>query len=288
MSQNELNSEQAPARTGPSRQYPWAIVVVVVLFVVVPFISWYGTWFGRPLSDAKMLEYLHDREKPRNTQHALSLLATAIQKGDPASSRWYPEIIGAASNPTPEVRSMAAWVMGQDNHAQEFHEALLPLLNDASPIVRHNAALSLVRFGDKSARRELVAMLQPTTVEANASGSVELLAHEEGMAIAAGGPLARIRRDDGSRVEMRAAEAARLQTILVGEGSRVEAGDKLMTLLPSTDQAWEALRALFVIGEPDDIPAIQPYIRPMSGMPDRVQAQALSTIEAIRDRSKVK
>ena len=77
-------------RRGPSRKYPWAILVVIVLFVVIPFISWYGTWFGRPLSDAKMEEYLHDQSKPRNVQHALAQIGNRIMDGDQAVKRFYP------------------------------------------------------------------------------------------------------------------------------------------------------------------------------------------------------
>jgi HEAT repeat protein len=274
-----------PARPKPSRKYPWAIVVVILLFVIVPFISWYGTWFGRPLSDEKLLEYLHDREKPRSAQHALSQLASRIEKKDPSVKKWYPEIIAAAASPSPEVRLTAAWVMGQDNTAEEFHAALKPMLEDPSPVVRHNSALALVRFGDASARPELVAMLQPRTVLADSTGKVGLLAGEEGMAVAAGGPLVRIKHDDGSSSTLTAEEASRVEVISVTDGGQVSEGAEIMTLLPSTEQVWEALRALYLIGQSEDIPAIQRYTRPLTGMPDRVQKQALATIEAIRVRT---
>ena len=42
--------------------------------------------------------------------------------------------------------------MGQDNKSEEFHQALLSLLNDNDPLVRRNAALQLVRFGDGSGK----------------------------------------------------------------------------------------------------------------------------------------
>src|SRR5436190_23872193 len=112
---------QPKGPTGPSRKYPWAILVVVLLFVVIPFISWYGTWFGRPLSDSKMTEYLHDQQKPRNVQHALAQMADRIIAGDQSAKRFYPDIIAAAQNPQAEVRMTAAWVMGQDNTYQDFH-----------------------------------------------------------------------------------------------------------------------------------------------------------------------
>ena len=271
-------------RSGPSRKYPWAILVVVVLFVVIPFISWYGSWFGRPLSDSKMTEYLHDQDKPRNVQHALAQLGNRIIDRDQTVKQFYPDIIAVSQHPQAEVRMTAAWVMGQDNANEEFHSALRPLLKDTSPGVRHNAALGLVRFGDASGRPELVAMLEPYSVRSDSPGLVELIIKDEGVAVAANGPLARVKQDDGKTVEIRAPEAARVESVVVANNSRVEAGTEVMVLSPSTEQVWEALRALFLVGVPEDIPYVQRYVRPTTTMPDNVPKQAASTIEAIRAR----
>ena len=274
-----------PQGKGPSRKYPWAILVVVVLFVVIPFISWYGTWFGRPLSDAKMTEYLHDQNKPRNVQHALAQLGNRIIAKDQSAARFYPDVIAVSQHPQAEVRMTAAWVMGQDNADEDFHSALRPLLQDSSAGVRHNAALGLVRFGDSSGRPELIAMIEPYAVRAESAGVVELIIKEEGIAIAANGPLARVKQDDGNTIEIHAHEAGRVESVLVANSSKVEAGTELMTLSPSTEQVWEALRALFLVGQPEDIPYVQRYTRPIATMPDNVLKQAASTIEAIRDRA---
>jgi len=274
-----------PQSKGPSRKYPWAILVVVVLFIVIPFISWYGTWFGRPLSDAKMTEYLHDQNKPRNVQHALAQLGNRMIDRDQSVKRFYPDVIAVSQHPQAEVRMTAAWVMGQDNAYEDFHSALRPLLQDPSPGVRHNAALGLVRFGDSSGRHELIAMLEPYAVRSESAGIVELIIKEEGIAIAAHGPLARVKHDDGNTIEIHAPEAGRVESVLVANGSKVEAGSELMTLSPSTEQVWEALRALYLVGQPEDIPYVQRYTRPSATMPDNVLKQAASTLEAIRDRA---
>jgi hypothetical protein len=47
------------------------ITVFALLLVLFPFLFWYGTWFGRKLTDAQIGEYLSDRAKPRHAQHAL-------------------------------------------------------------------------------------------------------------------------------------------------------------------------------------------------------------------------
>ena len=274
-----------PPRTTSSRKYPWAILVVVVLFVVIPFISWYGSWFGRPLSDARMTEYLHDQNKPRNVQHALAQLGNRIIDRDQSVERFYPDVIAVSQHPQAEVRMTAAWVMGQDNTNEDFHSALRPLLQDSSPGVRHNAALGLVRFGDSSGRPELIAMLEPYSVRSESAGIVELIIKEEGIAIAANGPLARVKQDDQGTIEIRAPEAARVESVLVASGNRVEAGTELMTLAPSTEQVWEALRALYVIGQSEDIPYVQRYTRQVSSIPDRIAKQAAATVEVIRERA---
>jgi HEAT repeats len=281
-----LSNDESPAPQGsPSRKYPWAILVVVVLFVVIPFISWYGTWFGRPLSDAKMTEYLHDQNKPRNVQHALAQLGNRIIDGDQSVKRFYPDVIATAQHPQSEVRMTAAWVMGQDNAYQDFHSALFPLLQDPSAGVRHNAALGLVRFGDSSARAELASMLKPYSVRAECAGAIELIVKEHGTSVAANAALARIRQADGNIAETRAPEAGRVETIPVADGGKIEAGSELMTLAPSPEQVWEALRALYIVGQPEDIQYVQRYTRPISTMPDRIQKQAASTLEAIRERA---
>lgn len=277
---------QPPRRTGPSRKYPWAIAIVVVLFVVVPFVSWYGTWFGRQLSDSQMEAYLNDQNKPRNVQHALAQLGNRIIGGDPSARAWYPSVIAASENPSSEVRLMAAWVMGQDNTDQEFHRALLPLLQDEHAGVRHNAALALVRFNDGTARPELVAMLKPTTLRAASDGTVEFLVKDEGTPVAARMPLARIKQPDAQVAVMLAPEAARVETLLVEDGSNVSAGSDLITLSPETEQIWNALVALYIMGQPDDIPYIQRYTGQLPGISERINKQAVSTLEAIRERAR--
>ena len=118
MSNQETVSELESAAGGPQlarRKFPWAILVLVALFVLVPFISWYGTWFGRPLSDSQIEDYLRAGAKPRNVQHALSQIADGMTKHDESVKRWYPAVISAAGHESPVVRLTAAWTMGNDN-----------------------------------------------------------------------------------------------------------------------------------------------------------------------------
>ena len=69
-------------------------------------------------------------------------------------------------------------------------------------------------------------------------------------------------------------------------GQTVATGAEIATLDPETGQIWEAMRALYLIGRPEDIPAIQPYERDLPETPDHVRKQAMATEQAIRERSK--
>ena len=96
-----------------------------------------------------------------------------------------------ANYPVEEVRNTDAWVMGQDTSGAGFHETLLKMLPDPSPMVRGNAALSLVRFGDATGRPQIVALLQPAHLTAPAAGRI-VDSDRPGTAIHQGGLVAKI------------------------------------------------------------------------------------------------
>ena len=48
---------------------------------------------------------------------------------------------------------------------------------------------------------------------------------------------------------------------------------------------WEALRALYLVGQPDDLFAIERQAGTLGRAPDRVRQQAALTARAIRNRS---
>src|SRR5216684_2600591 len=192
MSDNHKQPEHAEPTPPKPRRASLPLIIVAALFIIVPFLTWYGTWFGRNLSDEDIAAYLTDEKNPRHIQHALSRVEERIERGDPSAKKFYPQIVALARSPTGEIRKTAAWVMGQDNKSDEFHQALISLLSDSEPLVRRNAALQLVRFGDASGRPELRSMLQSFEARAPVAGNVvSILA--QGSFIKAGGLLARIR-----------------------------------------------------------------------------------------------
>lgn len=168
------------------------ILVVPCLFVIVTFLFWYQTWFGRQLSPQEMQQSLTDTSVPHKTQHALSQMADRMSRGDAKVRRWYPQVLALARNREPLLRLTAAWVMGQDNGCEEFHQTLVGLLRDPDARVQWNAALALVRFGDASGDPQLRMMLGASTLKAPQSGVLQFKL-KPGGAFRAGTVVAHIR-----------------------------------------------------------------------------------------------
>ena len=253
------------------------------LIALMPFLFWWNTWFGRHLSDKQIAEYLQDNRHPRHIQQALVQMSERISHHDTAAKQWYPDLVRLAAHPVDEVRNTDAWVLGEDTSGQGFHEALLKMLNDPSPLVRGNAALSLVRYGDTTGRPQIVELLQSRKISAPITGRVAD-ADRPGTPIRQGGLIAKLQNDQQT-VEVRSPIAGRIRTQFAQTGQTVQAGAELATIDPAVDQVWEALRALYLIGQPDDLPAITPYERELPEIPDHIRQQALLTDKAIHDRA---
>jgi hypothetical protein len=261
------------------------ILIVALLFVVAVCLSWYFTWFGRGLSDAEITQYLNDEKHPRHVQHALLQVQQRLEKGDSTARQWYPRIIALAGNPETEFRLTVAWLMGSDNHAEDFHQTLTNLLHDPEPIVRRNAALALLRFNDPSGRQELLAILEPYVLKAPQEGSVASTLRE-GSALTRGTLLARLQNDPQKIVEVRSPLPGELHKLLVQNGARVAAGDPLLEISSDDESIWEALRGLALVGEPSDLQLVQRYLDSSSEVSEKIKKQAILTVNSIQQRAK--
>jgi hypothetical protein len=270
-------------KPGMSRNQKILFFVTAWLICLMPFLFWWNTWFGRKLSDQQLNEYLHDMKKPRHIQQALVQVGERIARRDATAKQWYPELVRLAREPVEEVRNTDAWVMGQDTTGAGFHEALLTMLNDPSPMVRGNAALSLVRFGDATGHPQIVALLQPAQVASPEAGRI-VDADRPGTAIHQGGLIAKLRYGNAT-AEIRSPIPGRIRSV-AGTGANIAAGAEIAVVDPSTEQVWEALRALYLIGQTDDLPAIVPYERDLPYVSNDVRQQASETEKAIRERAK--
>ena len=272
-----------PRRGGMSTRNRLLFFLVAWLIVLMPFLFWWSTWFGRQLSSQQIGEYLGDDKHPRHIQHALVQIGERLGRNDASAANWSSDLIRLASHPVEEVRNTDAWVMGQDTSVPGFHAALLTMLGDCSLTVRGNAALSLVRFGDASGRPQIVALLAPARISSPSAGRV-IDIDKVGTSIHQGGLVAKIEQG-GAITEVRSPIGGRLQRALVGPGAAVSAGAELGTVQPADDQAWEALRALYLVGQAEDLPAVRAYKRELREVPERVREQAVLTESAIQARS---
>ena len=263
----------------PGKKAYLVICLLILAAVSLPFLFIYETWFGRKLTDAQIDAYFADREKPRHVQQALVQVEERMDRHENAA-RWYPRIVEQASSSRLEIRETAAWVMQYDHGYAPFHEALLRLVRDPQPMVRRNAALSLAGFGDQAARTELLAMLRPYTVAAPASGQLKYRL-KVGDYVNPGTLIARI-----GETEVRTEVPGEVRQLNARDGSAVRAGDPLVELSADQKNVWEALRALYLVGGPEDLEDVQRYTRPIPGMPQNIRQQASLTAEAIQSRSR--
>ncbi len=274
-------STSAP-KPGMPLRWTYAILILAFLFVLMPFLFWRQTWFGAPLSDEELAKNFADAQHPRKIQHALVQVERRIREGGPSASRWYPQVLAQVDSGVHELRMTAAWVMGQDNKAPGFHGALLRLARDSHPMVRRNAALALVRFGDATGHDEVVALLQPYELPAPVAGALDQRL-QSGDTVNPGTMVGRIQTANGE-VEIRSEVPGTLDRWLVNEGASVTTGQGIATLAPDHSAVWEALRALVLIGRAEDLPLVERYSNRFSDAPEAIQQQARETARAIRER----
>lgn len=283
---SEFASAQPAAKSGMSKRWLYVILIVMFLFVLMPYLFWQATWFGKPLNDKQMAQAFADSQHPRNAQHALSQVADRMESSDPAvrasAKPWYPDAIAAASSSESALRSTSAWVMGKDPSVPEFHKTLQKLLVDSDPMVQRNAALSLVRFGDVSGHDIIVSMLKPWMQTAPVEGKLSTRL-TPGETVSVGTLIGRIETAAG-KVEIRTKMPGTIDLWTVKDGTPVIANQPIAQLDPAADVVLNALAALYFIGNNDDIRAILPYIHGVPGMPLSVSQQANLTFNAIHTR----
>lgn len=262
-----------------------AMMMVPILLVLITFLFWYQTWFGRGLSDTEMAQDLADTSAPHKTQHALAQLSDRIARGDPTVKRWYPQLLALSQNKEPQLRLETAWAMGQDNHSEEFHQALRKLLDDSVPLVRWNAALALARFGDAAAEPQLRSMLEPYTLSAPAPGTIKFRLKEQDD-VRNGSIVARVRQTEShAQQDVLSPVGGTIARWLIIDEATVTVGQSIAVIDPDEGQVVEALRALYLVGQPQDLREVERFVQAVPPMPERVRRQAEATAHAIRERS---
>jgi hypothetical protein len=276
-------TDNNPAAVTRSRfRSTWPLLLVSALFVVGAFSTWYFTWFGRELSDQDIATYLVDEQHPRKVQHALSQIQQRMEKNDPSVKQWYPQLIKLTDSSETELRLTLAWLMGFDSKSNDFHTSLKKLLNDPEPIVRRNAALALIRFGDDAGRSELRSVFDLYVVKATTAGTLSSSLHS-GATVSRGALLARI-QNGATETEIRSPLPGKVENLVAQTGARVNFGDTLLMLSSDEGSIWESLRGLAVIGQQEEFDAITRYVQRTPTMSERTKEQASVTLKAIHER----
>jgi multidrug resistance efflux pump len=86
--------------------------------------------------------------------------------------------------------------------------------------------------------------------------------------------------------EVRSSAPGEVRSLEHKEGDAVAQGDVLAELSVDKNHVWEALRALYVVGQPQDLEDVQRFMRPVQGLPESVARQAALTAQAIQSRAK--
>ena len=68
-------------------------------------------------------------------------------------------------------------------------------------------------------------------------------------------------------------------------GEQVEAGQPLLLISPAEKQTWEALRALYLLGDLEVLPLVERFAQGGDAESARIRQQAAATAQAIRRRA---
>ncbi len=259
------------------------LVAILLVCTVLPSMFWHDVWFGRVLDDWELGEYLADEASPRRIQHALAQLGERMDRGEELLDVWPQRVLDLTKHGQVEIRTLSAWVMGKGTDQPLFRQKLLQMLSDPHPLVRRNAALSLVRFGDSSGRPELQAMLGSFVVESPFEGKLSFLVEEQDWAESGSG-IARITTQAGVE-DVDAPVSGQVESRLVSDDSQVKGGAKLLVLLPDPEHVWESLRAFYLVGTLEDLPLIE-SLRERKEYGESLQRQIELTREAILERER--
>ncbi len=259
------------------------LVAILLICTVLPSMFWHDVWFGRSLDNQELGEYLADEASPRRIQHALVQLGERMDRGEGLLDVWHQRVLELTEHGQVEIRTLSAWIMGKGTAQVGFRQKLLQMLSDPHPLVRRNAALSLVRFGDSSGRSELQAMLESFVVESPFEGKLSFLVEEKDWADSGSG-IARVTTEAGVK-DVLAPVSGQVGSRLAADDSQVKHKAKLLVLLPDPEHVWESLRAFYLVGTLEDLPLVE-SLRKRTENGDTLQRQIELTREAILKRER--
>src|ERR1035438_953117 len=88
-----------------------------------------------------------------------------------------------------------------------------------------------------------------------------------------------------SGAEVRTPVPGEVRSLEQKDGASVQPGGPLADLSADKNHVWEALRALYLVGQTPDLEDVERYTHPVPGVPEAVQRQAELTAQAIKART---
>ena len=83
---------------------------------------------------------------------------------------------------------------------------------------------------------------------------------------------------------MRSPLPGEIEKVVASVGTNLKSGETLLILSPDSASVWEALRALYFVGQREDLVLVERYALGVNKMPDEVKQQAALTAQAIQSR----
>ena len=123
-------------------------------------------------------------------------------------------------------------------------------------------------------------MLRPYLVRAAVAGTLHFRL-KLGDYVNPGTLLARV-----GEAEVRSPVPGEVRSLEHKDGDAVAPGDALAELSADKNHVWEALRALYVVGQAEDLEDVRRFTRPVPGLPESVARQAALTVQATEARGK--
>lgn len=295
---HDPHGDESPPDSPAARKRARSLLIirlVALAMMVVPGIFWLQIWFGGSLDDADVQAYLEaaaatPQDSPdapkstRNAMHALDQISDRLAKNDTTVRRFFPLVVKLADHPQSKLRRVTAWVMGDAPTEETFRPALAKLSRDPDPLVRQNAGCALSKFGDvENSRRVLREMLAPYPQIAPVDGKVIQIIAIDGY-LKEEMQSAVIETADKKTVSVIAELEGRVREVQKHQGDAVAKGEVLALIQPNPNQVFAALVGLTLVGMPEDIPVLRPFLAAGNG--DMIRTQAQQAITAIETRTK--
>jgi biotin carboxyl carrier protein len=262
------------------KRNPLPMAALLLLAVIVPFLAWYGSWFGRELTDSEITASLELDQEPRDIQHALLAVQSRLLAGDSTATRWRSQVIALKGIDQVQVRRMVAWVLGHDMD-DACRDALVGMLGDADLATRRNAAVALTKWQDERSRPILLAALQPIEIRAPRGGTLDLKV-VEGDPVGLGRDMAIVETSGDVTISLRPPIDGRVLRLDKKDGESVTEGELLGALSPDPQSVLAALKGLYLVGRKEDADAVRPFANgAVQHMTDQVTQQAKLTLDRL-------